>query len=1569
MKHLLLLALIPLTQGLSCITDPCKNGGSCRRDSNGTFTCLCLPGYVGDRCQFVDPCKPERCQNGGTCFLQALHPPVPPGYTCLCPAGFTGEQCQGSLEDPCFPSPCQHGGLCQRVSEKQYQCLCGSGWTGKNCQLMDFCPANPCANGGTCVITYPVIVCQCRAGFEGHTCQRDVNECFGNPSPCLNGGTCVNNIGSFRCLCPPSSSGPLCQYRLGPCSSEVCLHGGTCHDVDERYHGCLCLPGYTGQYCEVNPDDCVGHQCSNGGTCQDGVGSYSCHCLPGWTGLLCHLHDACLSDPCHPDAHCDTDLVTGHAVCTCQQGYAGALCYEDINECQMGADPCEHGGSCHNTLGSFSCRCPEGYTGSRCESNVNECLSQPCHNGASCLDLLGRFQCLCPSGFSGPLCEVEECAHDHCLNGGTCLSQSHGVVCKCLLGFEGPRCKREVDGCASSPCKNKGRCRNAAGAFHCTCPSGFEGPLCEVEADLCHSAPCGHGTCMNTPGSFACVCSPGFTGPQCMEIRDPCGNWQCLNGGSCHVAESGPHCLCLLGWTGWNCDTAIDACHSSPCHQGATCLSHQGTFSCLCPSGYTGATCEKEVDECGSSPCFNSGTCLNSPGRFRCLCPTGYTGQRCQVILDLCSPNPCGNGGQCVMKGSAPNCNCSPGWAGPRCQERTRQHGDNCTEQAGGPGCQCLLGAKCLNGGTCIKTSDGFRCSCPPGTTGPHCDHWAPCSLPGPHCYYGGTCVAQPDGFSCLCPPGYVGERCQGVVNACFSQPCRQPGAQECHSDENGFHCLCSSGYTGILCESVIDSCQSSPCLNGGSCSTIPGNPLEFTCHCAQGYDGATCDLPLPPCGSLYCYNGGVCIAHPSGLRCLCPGGFSGPECRQPPCSPGLCPPTNFTPTLKCQEVAGNGRCDRACSSPETNWDAGDCSLGLLDPWEGCPKKEMCRMAFRDDRCQTHCNNEDCLYDGFDCIQQKECKSSYARYCRDRFSDGHCDQGCNTASCGWDGGDCLPYPAPPKAPTVGLAVLLAREDLPQFLRSLTVATRAVLRVQRDVQSKERIYPYTGKEELGSRSNWTGAQRTTLADTIGFTVFLTVDRSSCLKLCPTSPKSVRYFLGALSAKGLLESSVPYMVVAAWLESVEHDPEPSVSPFSGPLLYGVVGGVLVLALIVFFGVWRARRPPQREHGSLWFPPGFAPHQGKKRRCRREPVGEDAIGLKPMKPGTEFVEDPDMCSSPHFDGPLNTKDRKGDPDSISIPDQDQVKPKKQFINTTTTQEKGTKPKAVKTQVPVCGLTPLMPLAPSPGLEPEGPWADRPTDSPGETPLHLAARYSRADAARRLLASGADVNARDQWGRTPLHSAIAADALGVFQILLRQRQTDLDASAHDGSTPLILATRHGVENMVEELVANQADIRATDKRGKSALHWAAAVNNVCAATVLLRSGADKDAQDNRGQTPLFLAAQEGSYKAARLLLQHGAKPNIWDHVGRLPKDVARERLHHDILSLLDSPGPSQLSPHRPRPQPPRAASKVHRLPRQPGKTPRLPPVPEREGSFKDLPCPTPPQSPAAKAAGLPAE
>lgn len=62
-----------------------------------------------------------------------------------------------------------------------------------------------------------------------------------------------------------------------------------------------------------------------------------------------------------------------------------------------------------------------------------------------------------------------------------------------------------------------------------------------------------------------------------------------------------------------------------------------------------------------------------------------------------------------------------------------------------------------------------------------------------------------------------------------------------------------------------------------------------------------------------------------------------------------------------------------------------------------------------------------------------------------------------------------------------------------------------------------------------------------------------------------------------------------------------------------------------------------------------------------------------------------------------------------------------------------------------------------------------------------------------------------------------------------------------------MILAARLAIEGMVEELINAEADINAMDDYGKTALHWAAAVNNPNATLILLQHGANRDAQDQK--------------------------------------------------------------------------------------------------------------------------
>ena len=87
----------------------------------------------------------------------------------------------------------------------------------------------------------------------------------------------------------------------------------------------------------------------------------------------------------------------------------------------------------------------------------------------------------------------------------------------------------------------------------------------------------------------------------------------------------------------------------------------------------------------------------------------------------------------------------------------------------------------------------------------------------------------------------------------------------------------------------------------------------------------------------------------------------------------------------------------------------------------------------------------------------------------------------------------------------------------------------------------------------------------------------------------------------------------------------------------------------------------------------------------------------------------------------------------------------------------------------------------------------------------------------------------------------------------------------------------------------------------GKTALHWAVAVDNRKAVRVLLMSGANRDAQDVNDETPLFVAAKEGCADCARILLDFCANRDASDNMERLPRDVAEEKLHRDIVKMLD--------------------------------------------------------------------
>jgi ankyrin repeat protein len=161
---------------------------------------------------------------------------------------------------------------------------------------------------------------------------------------------------------------------------------------------------------------------------------------------------------------------------------------------------------------------------------------------------------------------------------------------------------------------------------------------------------------------------------------------------------------------------------------------------------------------------------------------------------------------------------------------------------------------------------------------------------------------------------------------------------------------------------------------------------------------------------------------------------------------------------------------------------------------------------------------------------------------------------------------------------------------------------------------------------------------------------------------------------------------------------------------------------------------------------------------------------------------------------------------------------------------------------------------------------------DAAGSTLLHHAAGFASVETLTALLDAGADVNAKNRLGSTPLHWAID-DEMKVR--LLLKRGADLKAKQVEGRTPLYQAAvlGHG-EAIVRLLLENGADPNAATANGRTALMAAAARGDVPVLRLLVAAKANVNAKDSAGDTPLMLAASDSSPDAVRFLLEQGADP-----------------------------------------------------------------------------------------------
>jgi len=136
-----------------------------------------------------------------------------------------------------------------------------------------------------------------------------------------------------------------------------------------------------------------------------------------------------------------------------------------------------------------------------------------------------------------------------------------------------------------------------------------------------------------------------------------------------------------------------------------------------------------------------------------------------------------------------------------------------------------------------------------------------------------------------------------------------------------------------------------------------------------------------------------------------------------------------------------------------------------------------------------------------------------------------------------------------------------------------------------------------------------------------------------------------------------------------------------------------------------------------------------------------------------------------------------------------------------------------------------------------------------------------------RLLAAFGADIDAKDVKGQTPLMKA-AEDGKVEMARLLVELGADLNAHDNDGETSLMRAVNMRESNMIRLISSLGVDLNGRDNVGQTALHKAVTVHSdIEIARLLVSLGARIDVVDENGSTPIFTAAACGHVDAVRFL------------------------------------------------------------------------------------------------------
>ena len=197
---------------------------------------------------------------------------------------------------------------------------------------------------------------------------------------------------------------------------------------------------------------------------------------------------------------------------------------------------------------------------------------------------------------------------------------------------------------------------------------------------------------------------------------------------------------------------------------------------------------------------------------------------------------------------------------------------------------------------------------------------------------------------------------------------------------------------------------------------------------------------------------------------------------------------------------------------------------------------------------------------------------------------------------------------------------------------------------------------------------------------------------------------------------------------------------------------------------------------------------------------------------------------------------------------------------------------------------------------------------DGQGNTLLHLAVECQKNEipCIQLLIAHGCRPTVKNQLGATPLHYvALRRDSYVPIAQLLLDSGAPLDEATFSGHTSLHLACEKHKPELVEFLLAQNANANAVDSEQNTPLHMCIAtpgrdhvVKDI--VSMLLKARVSINAKNREGNDALLLSAMKGYLKLGQFLIENRADIRTRNNQGNTVLHEAAKHGHAELMEVL---------------------------------------------------------------------